>query len=538
MLSKQPADEPVTPAFTDAASCAAWLGQLQLTNLGLAQSALRKQLDDLNRYTLSSAERFQILELLRDTVAMVQGDFARKLGGKKLPLSEEEFAPLLALSNLWQSLLNGYLRCLHTVAADETQPAVQSALMCQRTLLYASLQIDDFVQAGSEPASKLWLQLHAVFAHAEKLGVHLQAVQDELHQPGLPVSCRTLYAATLLMHRARLAGISRGQSQIAGRWLCQWSDALSVEPRCSVSKQDAPPLAVDLTVAQGLIPLSQARQQNSLRFLAMVPLSKMIRVKTILLQQGKTPAEIDLGNDIGGKECIELLGKLHAQWCEQREPSLADTPRSCPSNFMCIGMEQIYAHISGKPFKIPKDASKASQEAQRQIETFGRVLNNTGKHAKQNLGFEPEEWLIDEDSLMRGRFLRLLTTGERLAQHQLVSVFPPDTAIHKIAIIDMVRVTQHGQLYIAVHYLPGQPQAIIARGSTENDMLKSGATAALLLPAIEKLRIPASLVLPRDWFSPGRKLELNLPNGSKQNAVLGFSVEKGVDCERVSFKVS
>jgi hypothetical protein len=537
MFSKQPTDDSVKPAFTDAAACSAWLGQLQLTNLTQAQSTLRKQLDDLNRYPLSGAERFQILELLRETVAMVQGNFARKLGGKKLPLSEDEFAPLFALSELWQSMLNGYLRCLHTVA-DEAQPAAHTALLCERTLLHASLQIDDFVQAGCEPASKLWLQLHAIFAHAEKLGVHKDAVADELYQPGVPVSCSTLYAATLLVHHARLTGISRSQSQIATRWLCQWSEALSVELRCSVSKQDAPPLAVDLTLAQGLMPLAQARQQNSVRYLAMVPLSKMIRVKTILLQQGKTPAEIDLGNDMSGKDCIELLNKLHAYWCESREPSLADTPRPCPSDLFCIGMDQIYAQISGKPYKPPKDASKSSQEAQRQIETFGRVLNNTGKHATKNLGFVPEEWLIEEDSLLRGRFLRLNKEGERLGQHQLISVFPPNSTNHKAAIIDMVRLTQHGQLYIAVHYFPGQPQAVIARGNTDNDMLKSGATAALLLPALEKLRIPASLVLPRDWFSPGRKLELNLPNNTKQNVVLGFSVEKGVDCERVSYKLA
>lgn len=538
MLPQESAAVLDQPPFKDAASCTTWLGQLQLTNLGLAQSTLRKQLEDLNRLQIDGGERLQILEILRETVAMVQNDFARKLLGKKQPLTDEEFASLTAISNLWQSMVTGYFRCLHAVSATTELSIGQVALLCQRTLLYASQLIEDFVHAGSEPGAKNWLQLHAIYAYAEKMGVHREAVEDNHFLPGVAISCRTLYAKTLLMHRARLAGISRTQWQFAERWLCQWGDALSVEPRCSVSKQDAPPLAVDFAAPLGLFSLQQARALNSMRYLAMVPLSKQIRVKTILLQQGKTPEEVGLGSGINAKDSIELLSKLHACWCEIRQPSLADQARKCPSVSLCIGVEQIYAQISGRPFKAPKDASKANFEAQRQIETFGRVLNNTGKHVAQDLGFTPEEWLVDENSLLRGKLLRLKTEGERLGPHQLISVFPPDSTEHKAGIIEFVRVNQRGQLYISVHYFPGQPQALAARGNTEDIMLKSGSAPALLLPEMEKLRVPASLVLPRDWFSPGRKLELIFTDNRKQNVVLGFSVEKGADCERVSFKVA
>ncbi len=530
MLPLEPTDELAKPAFTDAALCATWIGQLQLTNLNLAQGTLRKQLDELNRYALNEGERFQILEILRDTVAMVQSNFAKKLTGKKLPLADEEFTLLIALSNLWQGMLNGYLRCL------QSQRTAEAAVLCQRSLLYGGLQIADFLNAGCEPSANLWQQLHGLYAHVEKLGVQLAPVRDELHLPGLPTNCRTLYVRTLLMHRARLLGLTRTQWHIAERWLGQWGDALSVEPSCSVSTQDAPPLAVDLAGTQGLLPIQQARQASSMRFLALVPLSKLIRVKTILLQQGQTPQQAELGNDIALKDCIDLLGKLHACWCENRKEYLVDAPRASNSLSMCIGLGQIYAHLAGKPFTPLKDTSKSMQDAQRQIETFGRVLDNTGKHALKELGFVPEEWLIEEDSLMRGRLLRLHTTGERLAPNQLISVFPPESTHYKLGIIDFVRATQRGQLYIGVHYLPARPQAIIARGNADNDMLQSGSTPALLLPALERLRIPSSLVLLRDWFSPGRKLEINLPDKSKQNVTLGFSVEKGIDCERVSFK--
>lgn len=534
-LPLEPTDDLANPAFRDAASCTKWLSQLQLTNLGLAQGTLRKQLDELNRCPLRGRDRLQTLETLRETVAMVQADFAKKLIGKKLPLADEEFTLLIALTNLWQSMLTGYLRCLQAAETGDKQLAAEIPTLSQRSLLYSSLQLGEFLRAGCEPDGKSWQRFHSIYEHIESQGVQQEHVADKYNRAGYAVSCRTLYAKTLLMHRARLLGLSRSQWHIADRWLDQWGDALSVEARCSLSKDDAPPLAVDLAGTQALQAIQHARPADSMRFLAMVPLSKLIRVKTILLQQGQSPQQVDLGNELSSKDCITLLNRLHGCWCEARPDSLADVPRTAATVHLCIGLEQIYAQISRKPFKPVKDASKANHDKQRQIETFGRVLDETGKHDLQELGFLPEEWLVEEDSMIRAQLLRKTTSGERLGLNQIISVFAPNSTSHKLGVISTISVTRSGQLYIVVQYLPGHPQAVIVSGKSENENLQSGSAAALLLPAMENLHIPASLVLPRDWFHAGRVVDIT-PDHSKQSVTLGFSVEKGNDYERVSFK--
>jgi hypothetical protein len=109
--------------------------------------------------------------------------------------------------------------------------------------------------------------------------------------------------------------------------------------------------------------------------------------------------------------------------------------------------------------------------------------------------------------------------------------------VHKAGVIDRIEVAHSGQLYVTLHYLPSQPQAVIANAAESSQaMLKSGSVPCLMLPAMEKLRIPASLVMPRDWFQAGREVELTLVDRSKQKIKLGISVERGVDYERVSFK--
>lgn len=535
MIPLEPTDDLAQPAFKDAASCTQWLSQLQLTNLNLAHGTLRKQLDELNRCPLKGNDRLQTLEALRETIAVVQNDFSKKLIGKKLPLADDEFLLLISLSNLWQSMLNGYLRCLQSAEMGDKALAAQTALLCQRCMQYSSLQINDFLRAGCEPDGKTWQQLHSLYAHIESLGLQNEAVRDERYHAGHAITCRALYAKTLLMHRARLLGLSRSHWHIAERWLSLWGDAITIEPRCSISKDDAPPLGVDLAGTQALFRARPELAAASMRYLAMVPLSKLIRVKTILLQQGQTPQQVDLGPELSSKEGVTLLNQLHACWCEARPDSMADTPREANVTHLCIGIEQTYAQIARKPFKPVKDSAKSNQDAQRQIETFGRVLDETGQHAFKELGFVPEEWLVEEDSLIRAHLLRKTSVGERLANQQLVSVFAPNSTAYKLGFTTLVNVTRSGQLYIGLRYLPGQPQAVIVRGNADNELLQSGSAPALLLPAMEKLNIPASLVLPREWFKAGRTLEISLPDLSKQSVTLGFSVEKGSDFERVSF---
>ncbi|MFA6121392.1 MAG: hypothetical protein WCT35_03635 [Sideroxydans sp.] len=538
MLSLEPTDDLARPAFKDAASCTQWLSQLQLTNLNLAHGTLRKQLDELNRCPIKGSDRLQTLEALRETIAVVQNDFAKKLVGKRLPLAEDELSLILALSSLWQSMLNGYLRCLQSAEMGDKALAAHTALLRQRCLRYSSLQIGDFLRAGYEPEGKTWQQLHALYAHIESLGLQNEAVRDERYAAGHPTTCRALYSKTLLMHRARLLGLSRSHWHIAERWLNVWSDAITIEPRCSISKADAPPLGVDLAGTQGLQSVRPERAAVSMRYLAMVPLSKLIRVKTILLQQGQTPQQVDLGSELSSQEGISLLNQLHACWCEARPDSMADTARDAHITHLCIGLEQIYAQLARKPFKPVKDTAKSNQDVQHQIETFGRVLDETGQHTYKELGFVPEEWLVEEESLIRGRFLRKALVGERLANQQLVSVFAPNDTAHKLGVTTLVNVTRTGQLYIGLHFLPGHPQAVIVRGNADGELLHSGSAPALLLPAMERLSIPASLVLPREWFKAGRSLEMVLPDTGKQNVTLGFSVEKGSDFERVSFTLA
>jgi hypothetical protein len=271
-----------------------------------------------------------------------------------------------------------------------------------------------------------------------------------------------------------------------------------------------------------------------MRFLAMVPMSKQLRVKTILLQQGQAPHQLELGDELNSKDSLDLLNKLHASWCERRNESMADEPHDSSVLQLCFGIENIYAHIARKPFKQPNVAGIADKEEEHQIETFGRVLDATDRLNLTQLGFLAEDWLIEDDGLISGRLLRKSISGERLGLSQILGAHEPNASLYKIGVVTYVSVARTGQLYIRVRYLPGNAQTVVARALAKGN-LPSGATPALMLPEMGNLNIPASLIVPRDWFQAGRVLELDLSDGAKLSVMLGISVEKGNDFERVSF---
>ena len=116
-LPLEPTDDLAHPVFKDKASCEAWLHQLQLTNLHQAHGVLRTQLDEFNRYPMRGLERLHTLELLRETVVLVQGDYAKKLISKKLPLSDDELTIFVSIIGLWEGLVTGYQSCLQSYIA-------------------------------------------------------------------------------------------------------------------------------------------------------------------------------------------------------------------------------------------------------------------------------------------------------------------------------------------------------------------------------------------------------------------------------------
>jgi hypothetical protein len=548
-LPLDPTDNRANPIFKDAAGCAQWLSQLQLTNLQLAHSLLLTQINELNRFPMRGLERLHTLELLRETVGYVQDDYAKKLIAKPLPLNENELMVFVAIAQLWQSLVLGYQRCLQAYIADDRQLEKYGALLCQRCLLYSGLEIFEHLRTGYEFDTSLWHQLHALYAFAEEQELHLEEVADPLNTILPHSSCRGIYVKTLLACYARPAELTRSQLRLLNRWLTVWNHVVAVERSYTVSNGDAQPLAVDLNSTRGLQPLglvtdstqgsaasgTETARSDSLRYLPMVPLSKLLRVEIIKLQQGQTPQQAGLGDHCNRNDSIEFFIFLHQCWCEDRNTRAGERHPAAQHVRLCYKPEGIYAHLSGQPFKQPGRDTAIDPLAPKQIAPLSQELQDARNKELLEMGFPLEAWTLENESIMGARLTREDAFGGRLSYNQLVALRPGDTASFRLGATAWVNVTRAGKLKIGVRYLPGTAEAVSIRATGVNLTVSDKYVPAFLLGAVPALEAPASLVIPRDWFKPGRVVEVLHQDREKQNAKMGLSVERGIDYERVSF---
>ncbi|MDD5384047.1 MAG: hypothetical protein PHG89_04100 [Gallionella sp.] len=537
-LPLEPTDDRANPLFKDATSCTKWLGQLQLTNLQLAHSLLFNQINELNRYPMRGMERLNTLELLRETIGYVQDDYAKKLIAKPLPLNESELMVFIAIVQLWQAMVLGYQRCLQDYIAGDKQLAKHGALLCQRCLLYSGLEILEHLRTGYEFDTKLWNQLHELYAFAEEQNFQSAEVSDPLNQKYPRSSCRSIYVKTLLACYARPAELTRSQLQLLDNWLTQWSGTVTVERSYTSSKGDAQPLATDLSSMRGLQPTAQIAHSGTMRYLAMVPLSKLLRVKTILLQQGQTPRQVNLCEHCNSNDCIELLIFLHQCWCEDHSTRLGERRPIAQRAQLCYKPEGIYAHLSGKPFRQPGRDNALGETARKQIEAFGRVLQDAHNKELLEMGYPLETWQFENESISGARLTREDTFGGRLSYNQLVALRPSDAEAFMLGTTAWANVTRAGQLQIGVRYMPGSAEAVSIRATGVNMTVPEKYVPAFLLPAVAALNIPASLVIPRDWFQPDRVVEILHQNGEKENVKMCFSAGRGIDYEHVSFALA
>ncbi|MFZ5502032.1 MAG: hypothetical protein ACOY3V_00600 [Pseudomonadota bacterium] len=531
-LPLQPTDDRATPAFKDVPGCVQWLGQLQLTNLQLAHSLLLNQLDEFNRYPTTGLNRLQVLEQLRETVAHIQNDYAKKLTGKPLPLDKNELLMFVSLTQMWQAMVLGYQRCLQSQMSGEKQLAQYGAMLCQRCLRYSGLEIFEYLRTGYEFDSKLWHQLHELYAFAEHENFQSDSVADALD--GTSGNCREIYVKTLLSCAAHPAELTRTQLKLLDEWLAQWCSVTSVENSYSISKGDAKPLATDLSSTCGLQPVDRITHHETMRYLEMVSLSKLLRVKTILLQQGQTPQQLGLGNRSDSEGCIELLTFLHQCWCESSASRFGQRRALSAQAQLCYGLDGIYAHLSGKVFRQSGRDQSVDTASRRQIETFGRVLEGGGTPDSVD-NFVLENWQFEDESISGARLVREAPSPVRLNYNQLLAIKAEDGNAFMLGAIAWVSVTLGNHLKIGVRYLPGTVDAVNIRATGINLTVSDRYVPGCVLHALPALKIPASLILPRDWFQPARVVEVRYPNGETQHLKMGFSVERGIDYERVSF---
>lgn len=528
------------PQFTDLDQCRAWLKTLPLSNPVQAQAQLMRQLGLLNRHGLGGGARLVLLETLREPIHFVQEEGRKKFAGKPLPLTPAEQAAFDAGHGLWQALLAGYQRCLDACLAGDAELKPRAALICQRAL--ATLVEDhlDQVRAGYQPAGGHWRQAHLIHAGAEELQAAATPCEDGL-RAARPTTPAAAYAELMLLAAASLHELAPRQQGWVMRWARRWAGKVAIQAAPPAPDAPALPLCVDLAggAPAGFKPLDGP----GARWLVTTELRRSLKRRLKLLAAGgaeNTPARLGLGDDCPQPQCGELLRRIYPRWVKGGIRRRHERhPLSGPCRLV-VGVDAIHYYLSDRrPFKPPGSASTEDLRRQREeLATFGRVAARFEEEYSRTHGYRLENWEIAEDwgTLDQSpgglRLMRPLgREGGRLCAGQLAAVQPADAGSLLLGVVRWAQI-DGDRLAVGIELLPGRPRPVAVRGTgvmAAGEKYRPG----FLLPPVEALGLPASIVLPPASYKPERIVE-TWAEGATRQFRLKAALDRGADFERAA----
>lgn len=537
------------PAFLNALACQDWLATVPMANAVQAQSMFLRQLSLLHRFTLPTEERFKILEALRTPLCDVQEDAARKFAAKPLPLAPHEQAALGTSLNVWIELALGYLRCFDescgSVSASpeqlarlrehcqaDSKQAAQAALMAQRAMaVFADWQLD-LARGCQLPDAMYWQKLHQILRATEILGIASRAVHDPVHHGSVHTSVLAAYAECCLLSAANVYELPARQLVWAARWARRWGAKLHLltAPPEDIRNR-AVPLWVDLESDRP--PSYLPRQAEGGRWLETTDLRKSLVARIALLEQGRAPGELQLGDDVTQPAATLLLQRVLLRWCKGGATRRQDRQ---PANAECAfvgGLENVHFELSGRTlFRAPSRSDSVLRQEREEFETFG---NHSQRNAPANTKSDThiESWRVVDESASGLRLRRPLKEGARIGPGQVVATRIADGHYFVVGNVRWVLREGDNSLVAGLQLFPGEARPAAIR-VLDAGGAKSVWQQGLFLPAIPALKESASLILPAGTFRLDRMVEVMVDQKTETRKLFRV-LDRGLEFERCNY---
>ena len=526
------AAKPVTPgrpplAFADADGAKRWAKALPLTNVSQLYEAVHGQLRALSAADFAPRERATIAEVLRDQVAYLHTELARRYAGKPQPAVDRELEAADQALALWQALWEQYSACLKPLLEGDPELAGVKPKLLQRGLYVGKQMVVVCGLARRVPPPALWQELHEYYRLAEMLECAVTAVSDELMGNAVGISCYSTYTHALLLGLADPYAMSVKQIELTDRWLGMWSR--KVFPYAQQRETEGPVIVVDLESPAGAVLSASAPRQApaSMRFgyPGKVAPSEHGRLKR--LQTGANPAELQLGHDCSVEQCATLLGHLDARWYQV--PRRAGEAPRMEIDLCGGGLGAAYFRIGGRTFERKDPLGRLSFQGAQHLQTLDALTDyDRGREdAERTWVWEPwtgsYEW-------REAAMTRPAGTHHRWTLDQLVAVRDEERV--RVGCVTRVAQDAHGELALSLRLWSATPRAISVR-PLSTAVAEDPPVPALLLA--ETPEDKASLILPPRTFNPSRVLR-SLDSGPERRYRLTRLIHRGADFERVAFE--
>ncbi len=517
-----------------------WIQDLPKANIGETARLLYQALIELNDFKTDAENRVQLLELLRPEVLFINSQLEKHFLNNSVMLDERP----QKVANLCQALQNhltvGYKL---VIAGTLQQKGPILALALQRAVhsLFIS-QVRTYQLYFTAPPL-FWLELHQIYKLAAQNNVHTQLIRDPMLSTISEQSVESAYSCALLLSCARTNQMRQSDIAILANILPSWvlltklqSADLPTSLFVADLNNDAPPRYKELLEH----PHSETRVGLNTQDLA-----------EALVRHQQTFGDKSIRHKIVLPETMSstLLAQLCSAWDNIAKRDFQRTS-SQGTLQVCLGMSAVHYYLSGQ--ESFEDTLKSHQVGIVEYKTDNaeRDIWDTASDVKQDAEFNPLDVNLIEYSnlptlddapykrsakssvaLYPSYSLSIVNSspgGYCLAWHdtipsqlqagEITAICQAENGIWSTALVRWIRqvdnaITQMGIELIAPNAQPCGLQ-LLRNNDTSSQFLR-----ALLVPEINALSQPASVIAPRIPFQEGHKVAIN-QQGTELKATL------------------
>lgn len=519
----------------------AWLDSLPLADSGDAARDIYQALYTLNRLDLTAQTRLELMELYRNPVAMVSSVLQSKFTGLALPLPPTARQLAEFIRQLHMEMAIGYKCAIHDLQATRRPWGKKSplALASERALRYLGEVLLRSYQVYMPPPAGVWKEVHAFYRYAEQEGTLAQAVEVSGETSAGRATISQRYLQIVLSALCDPYQLPQNECNHIKSFLETRADKAAIGNQLDVA-DPVGHFLIDLSVDAPPAPFPQDRPPPSadLRVLNTIELARTIHGFIKRLKQGESGGFLKFGSEMSNVACRDILRRMIKFWglTPKRVYSRTKTHGIVA---LCTGINALHFFTGGrKPFMPPdtdlQEESKAIRPAARKIppkfksedatsvppEAEAPAERSSGKSAppgwlsEARVGvpdmFPVDRWHLRDES---ARGLLLVREGDVGAQVRVGDLLgiqdSSDGSVWRVGVIRWIKSPDTDHVEMGVERLAPSVTPVAVKPASHN---KPGTgrryTQALLLPAMPVLQRPATLIVARGVYEPGRSLHL------------------------------
>jgi len=495
---------------TEPTEAGTWLAALPLADSVQSAQQIYQALFTLNRMPLEADDRLVLMELYRKPVAAVASGLQSHFARLSLPLKPRLKQLADFLCQLHMEMAHGYKHVLKA-GLDERKPWESDAflLSLERAIRYLGEVLLRSYQVYMPAPPGVWKEIHGFYRYAEQHGQeHRLLVIDGLEE-GTTVT--RAYLQALLLGLCGPYQLPQNECHQVNAFLARWGQKAKIISEI----QTVDPVGhflIDFDADHPAAPFPRdvsLQPAPTLRALNAIELARVAHDFSKRLQKGESPRVLGLGFECVGAACVDSLKRMLRFWglAGRRQFS---RHRSLQPLSLCVGINAVHFFCDGqRPFTPPHAPVTIPERAAEPPDRF--ALEAESHDERPVTAPLPElfridsRWQVRDESAGGLSLERSSDAGIPVRVGDVIGIQNPVLNQWRIGAVRWVKSadTKHVEMGVEMLAPHAHPFAVRPAGT---DVVPY--TQALLLPPIEALRQPATLLVARGTCQPGEDIEI------------------------------